>query len=97
MRQFQLNVLNIMGMGEWERFSHVAMRIKGLSQQRRTGNGTSGKLNQFGIKIDKKIVSFRIDIYFRENHYSQYHDVGMQPSSLPTYTAAARHARGAAI
>lgn len=37
--------------------SHVAMRIKGLSQQRKTRNGTSGKLNQFGIKINKKIVS----------------------------------------
>lgn len=49
----QMNVLNIMGIGEWERFPHVAMRIERLSQQRRTGNGTSGKLNQFGIKIDK--------------------------------------------
>lgn len=48
----QPNVLNIMGIGERERFPHVAMRIEGLSQQR-TGNGTSGKLNQFGIKIDK--------------------------------------------
>jgi len=86
-----------MGIGEWERFSHVAMRIKGLSQQRRTGNGTSGKLNQFGTKIDKKSS---ISEYISTSEKIIIHNAMMSECSrlaYQLYTAAARHARGAAI